>query len=131
MLWQLSMSIVRRIAIAHRGTSKRFSVEQEEYIASLYKGRRSPSSGAAESDAGDVRSEDYLIECKVSGAPGSVKAKSGILRHLEKIWEEATAEGRDPVLCVREFQPDSPLADRDGWVDLSIVPSANHARPKI
>lgn len=117
--------------MARRGTSKRFSVEQEDFIASLYRGTRSPSSGAAESDAGDVRSERYLIECKVSGEPGKVKRKSTILQHLEAIWEEAVAEGREPVLCVREFQPDSPLANRDGWVDLSIVPSDDHARMEL
>ena len=30
----------------------------------------------------------------MSGEPGKVKAKSGILKHLEKVWEEATGEGK-------------------------------------
>lgn len=113
--------------MAKRGTTKRFSVDHEEAIALLYAGERSPSSGAAESDAGDVRSETYLIECKMTGAPGEVRAKPKFLKDLEKVWEEATGEGRWPVLALRFFQPDSPLADRDGWVDLSVIPSAQHA----
>jgi hypothetical protein len=114
--------------VARRGTTKRYSVDHEEFIAKLYGGVRSPSSGAAEKDGGDVRTDPYLIECKMTGNPGEVKRKSKILQDLEKVWEEAVIEGKKPLLCLREFQPDSPLAGKDGWVDLTVLPSDDHAK---
>lgn len=102
--------------MARRGTSKRLSVDHEEYIARVYRGKRSPSSGGAAHDQGDVRCPTALIECKVTMAAGRPK----ILKEFEKITKEAFAEGRTPVLALRYFAPDSILADVDGWVDLVV-----------
>lgn len=113
--------------MAKRGSTKQSSIDHEEYIAGIYRGRRSPSSGAADNDNGDVRSENYLIECKTTGRPGyPVKSLPVFVQTLEKIADEAWAEGRFPVLAMRFYNPDSPLAVQ-GWVDVSIMISDEHA----
>lgn len=105
--------------MATRGSSKALSVEQEEHVAKTYGGRRSPSSGGADTDQGDVRTKDALIECKLTGRPGK-PAKSTLLKQFEKIAEEAYSEGREPLLAYRFFAPASPLSNRNGWVDLVV-----------
>lgn len=105
--------------MATRGSSKALSVEQEDYIAKKYGGSRSRSSGAADNDAGDVRTDDYLIECKVTGRPGK-PAKAALLSIFDKIAEEAYSEGREPLVALRYFAPESPLANPQGWVDLVV-----------
>lgn len=113
--------------MAKRGTSKRKSVEQEEWIARLYSGTRSPSSGAADTDQGDVRTTRSLIECKVTGEPGKEPRPQlpRFVRWLEKVAEEAWSEGRSPAVALRYFDPDSKLATPDGWVDVVIRPAAD------
>jgi hypothetical protein len=106
-------------SVAARGSSKALSVEQEEWVAMHYGGVRSASSGAADNDQGDVRTDAYLIECKLTGRPGA-PAKSTLLKQFEKNAREAYSEGRDPVLCLRFFAPDSPLSNHNGWVDLTV-----------
>ncbi len=105
--------------MAERGSSKRLSVQHEDYIARVYVGVRSPSSGGADTDQGDVRSKSDLIECKLSGSYGK-PARSTLLKQFEKIALEAYAEARDPLLCLRFFAPDSVLANSQGWVDLAV-----------
>lgn len=107
--------------MAKRGSVKRLSVEHEERIALVYNGQRSPSSGGAGHDNGDVRCPTLLIECKLTGAPGKpMKTKPKILKEFEKIAKEAWAEGREPALALRYFDPDSILSGVDGWVDLMV-----------
>lgn len=106
--------------VAKRGTSKALSVQQEDHVAALYNGKRSASSGAASNDSGDVRAASDLIECKVTGHPGGPPKRSTLLRHFEKVAEEAYAEGRSPVVALRFWCPDSTLADTHGWVDLAV-----------
>lgn len=113
--------------MAARGSAKRYSVEQEEYIARLFNGKRSASSGAAEHDAGDVRCEHLLIECKVK-MPGQVtKPLPKFVQQLEKVAEEAYESGKDPMLALRYYRPDSILANPDGWVDVSVRPAVYDA----
>jgi hypothetical protein len=102
--------------MARRGTSKRLSVDHEEAIARAYGGKRSPSSGGAAHDYGDVRCPTVLIECKAT----MQEAKPKVLKEFEKIAVEAYAEGREPALALRYYAPDSILADTDGWVDLIV-----------
>lgn len=101
--------------MARRGTSKYFSVRHEEAIARAYDGTRSPSSGGAAHDAGDVRGASELIECKAS-----MKPAKKLIEEFEKITKEAYAEGRTPALALRYFAPESILADVDGWIDLIV-----------
>src|SRR3954468_5917999 len=109
--------------MATRGSTKALSVEQEEHIAGLYDGIRSESSGGADTDQGDVRSPSLLIECKMTGGPGrppEKQKKATLVRVMEKVAEEAWTEDREPVVCLRFFDPESRLSDNDGWVDLTV-----------
>jgi hypothetical protein len=108
--------------MATRGSTKALSVIHEENIARQYEGKRSASSGAADNDQGDVRSPTLLIECKLTGGPGRTKSskKAKLVRDMEKVAEEAWTEDREPVVCLRFFDPTSRLANGDGWVDLTV-----------
>lgn len=109
--------------MATKGSSKELSIRHEEHIAKLFDGKRSPSSGAAETDAGDVRCKHLLIECKMTGSPGNMVSKPlpKFVQEFEKIAQEAWAEGKDPVLALRYYFPDSILAGPDGWIDLGLM----------
>jgi hypothetical protein len=109
--------------MAKRGTTKAYSIVQEEFVAARYGGVRSPSSGAAVTDGGDVRarSDNTLFECKYAGSPGvPLKRKPTLLTQFEKVADEAYEEGREPAVALRYYWPGSPLADYDGWVDLVV-----------
>jgi hypothetical protein len=116
--------------MAKRGTTKRYSTDQEKFVAQKYDGTVSPSSGAASNDSGDVRAYNDLIECKMTGTPGKVCTKhetgdcpictrTPLIRTFEKIAEEAYLESKSPVIALRFWCPDSPLS-RNGWLDLSV-----------
>lgn len=118
--------------MAKRGTTKRRSVEQESYIAKIYGGVRSASSGAADTDAGDVRCETVLIECKVTGGPGETEKPLPVfIRHLEKVAEEAYQEGRSPAVALRYYAPDSILSNPHGWVDVMVRPVVDDAELEV
>jgi hypothetical protein len=112
--------------MAKRGTSKRKSQDQENYIATIYHGRVSPSSGASVHDPGDVRTPFSLIECKCTGGPGesnelSRPSLNKILDWMDKAAREAWECGKDPALAVRIYAPSHPLADMvSGWIDLTV-----------
>lgn len=103
-------------------TKKEVSKQHEEWIARQYQGTRSRSSGASDTDKGDVRiaTSNTLFECKATGIPGGESKYTTIIRHLEKVADEAWIEGKTPALAMRYFCPDSPLAGVDGWLDLTI-----------
>jgi hypothetical protein len=108
--------------MARRGTSKRKSRDQEDFVAGCYDGVVSPSSGAADTDQGDVRSPVSLIECKAMGEEGKEDRPSlnQILTWLSEITYQAWEEGRDPVLCLRIWAENHPLS-RHGVLDLAIT----------
>lgn len=109
--------------MARRGSKKALSIAHENFVAKAYGGRRSPSSGAAEHDQGDVRAaaDGTLLECKYKGSPAEpLKSKPSILTVMEKVADEAWSESKEPAIALRFFWPDSPLANRDGWVDLTV-----------
>jgi hypothetical protein len=107
--------------MAKRGTSKWYSVQQEEYVARCYDGKRSKSSGGAAHDCGDVRvahgksRPGVLIECKYT-----MKPPKKLLDEFEKIAREAFPEGREPMLALRWYAPESILANHEGYVDLTM-----------
>jgi hypothetical protein len=113
--------------MAKRGTVKQSSLDQENYVARLYNGMRSPSSGAAVTDAGDVRTRYTLIECKTTGGPGRDKEirLPGFIHQLTKASEEAWEEGRSPALALRYYAPDHKLSNQDGWLDVVVRPMAD------
>jgi hypothetical protein len=101
-------------------------VDHEDFIARKYDGRRSASSGGADNDNGDVRTATLLIECKMTGGPGEKpKPLPKFVQHLEKVAEEAYLEGREPVVALRYYAPDSILANPHGWIDVAVRPVAD------
>lgn len=108
--------------MARRGSVKQLSEDHEEWVASRFGGTRSKSSGAAEHDAGDVRSHNLLIECKMTGHPGLVpKRLPAFIKQLEKITHEAWSESRDPVLALRYYAPGHALSGPNGWIDVVVM----------
>jgi hypothetical protein len=110
--------------MATRGTSKHRSREQEEQIARYFGGVVSPSSGASDTDQGDVRTSESLIECKTTGSPGDERRPSlnEILGWLAEVAEQAWEEGKQPVVCVRVYAKGHPLAHpTTGVLDLAIA----------
>ena len=110
--------------MAKRGSAKDLSVRQEDDIARMFGGERSKSSGAAEHDAGDVRCQYLLIECKVRMPDHKAiltRPMPTFVRQLEKVAVEAWESGKDPLLSLRYYSPDSPLANTDGWVDIAVM----------
>lgn len=105
--------------MATTGSKKALSVKHEDFIAALYGGKRSKSSGAAITDGGDVRAPTKLIECKMTGKPGTVK-RNKVLNDFEKIADEAFEEGREPLLALRYWDSDSVLSGPDGYIDLVV-----------
>ena len=111
----------RHLTIAKPGSTKWLSRRQEERIAKIYGGVVSPSSGASAADPGDVRTDDQLFECKHTGTfDKPAKSISIKLSDLEKIADEAWAEGRDPVMALCIYNPDSVLSDHEGNVDVIV-----------
>ena len=127
--------------MAKRDTSKRRSVDQENWVASQYNGKVSPSSGGAVTDRGDVRTERQLIECKYIGLKKvtvttewneekrgfdleTVEKPSKSIRidieDLEKICDEAWHEGREPVMQIQVKNPESPLANDKGLINITV-----------
>lgn len=107
--------------MAKRGSTKWLSERQEDRIARIYGGRRSPSSGGHESDRGDVRTRYELIECKHKGTfDKPAKSISLKLEDFEKIADEAWSESRNPFMVLSIYAPDSVLANKDGEVDFTV-----------
>jgi hypothetical protein len=103
-------------------TKKEVSNAHERYVARLYRGIQSPSSGASSVDKGDVRiaSSRTIFECKATGSPGGDSKYTTLIRQFEKVADEAWIEGKSPAVALRYFCPDSPLAGPDGWLDFTV-----------
>lgn len=108
--------------MAVKGSKKDLSKEHEEYVAVRYGGRRSPSSGAAFTDLGDVRVPEMLVECKgkFGERTGDKPVRSTLVTHFEKIADEAWQGDRIPAMALRFYMPESPLANNLGYVDLIV-----------
>ena len=72
------------------------SQRQEKRVASKTWGRRQPASGALPGAKGDVRAEDFLIECKRTDRK-SIRVTQA---WLEKIAKEAMEVGKHPALAL-------------------------------
>lgn len=71
------------------------SLKQEKKAAASYRGSRQPGSGAGWVRKNDVRSENLLVECKLTENLKTYTIKFSDLRELEL---RAIAEDRLPVL---------------------------------
>jgi hypothetical protein len=97
--------------MARQGTNKYASRKQEEYVARAYAGTFSPSSGAADNDAGDIRTPHQLLECKVTGVAKPAASISINIETWKKIQEEAWAEGKIPGMAMRVLAKDGKTYD--------------------
>lgn len=68
---------------------KRASLAQEERVAKLFNGKRTPQSGGGKFVLGDVISEDFLVECKTSV---TVKDSYSVKREILKKADEQRRE---------------------------------------
>lgn len=109
--------------MAPKGSKKDLSVEHEAWIAHKYGGKRSKSSGASDTEKGDVRleTESTLIECKgkFGERTGQKPVRSNLVKQMEKIADEAYAESKEPAIALRFWMPESPLAI-GGYVDFTV-----------
>ncbi len=119
--------------MARRGSKKELSDRHEKYIAKLFDGHQSASSGASRHDPGDVRTNALLIECKMTGNPGVAVSKPlpRFVQEFAKIADEAWQEGRAPMLALRYYQPKSRIAGADGWIDLTLMLASDMADRKV
>lgn len=110
--------------MAARGSKKELSQRHEDYVAGMYGGTRSSSSGAAVTDEGDVRvvADNTLFECKGKFGEliGQKPVSSTLLNQFEKVTDEAYGVLKEPAMALRFYVPGSVLADSDGWVDLVV-----------
>jgi len=114
--------LTKDLALANRKLIKEHSVAQEDFVAKIARGRRSPSSGAWIYDDGDVENETYIVECKMSGNPEKpAKSISLKLADFEKVHEEAALNRKAPAMALRIYNPDSVLADHKGNVDFVCI----------
>lgn len=98
-------------------TSKRRSQKQEKSVAKDMNARVTPASGAKWGQKGDVRSEDFLIECKTTNKDYySITTKV-----WEKIRLEATQDhGRIPLLVIDLRDQDRYVVFRPQDLDMDI-----------
>ncbi len=69
---------------------------QEKRLAKKLGGRRQPGSGCVPGLKGDVKSADFLVECKKTDHASHILT----LKVLRKIDQEAALEGKEPLLEV-------------------------------
>lgn len=107
---------------------KKLSKEHELSVAKRLKGRRSPSSGASDTDKGDVSTEQWLIECKGKFGQriGQNPVRSTLVKHMEKVADEAWSVDKDPMMALRFYLPESTLSDNEGYVDLLVTRMADY-----
>lgn len=107
---------------------KKLSKEHEQVVAKRLNGRRSPSSGASDTDKGDVSTSQFLIECKgkFGERTGQKPVRSTIVKQMEKVADEAWSMDKDPMVALRFYIPESTLADNEGYVDLLVVRMADY-----
>lgn len=90
------------------------SQKQERSFAKKIGGRSVPASGAFWSRKGDVRSDDLLVEAKMTD-----KASFSIKKSIwEKIRREALLDGRIPVLAVQIQNRNLVVLDEEDFLEL-------------
>ena len=81
-----------------------YSDRQEKQVAKAVGGKQTANSGATAFSKGDVRTDDWLLECKTSM---SVKQSFSIKKEwIEKNREEAFQMGKHHQAVVIQFEPD-------------------------
>lgn len=88
----------------NRQATRYFSNKQEKKVAKAVSGKQTANSGATKFSKGDVRTENWLIECKTK-----TKESQSMTIHkdwLEKNAEEAFAMGKDYNALAFDFGDD-------------------------
>lgn len=85
----------------NKSSTRYFSSKQEKSVAKAVGGRKTANSGATKFSKGDVRTENWLLECKTKTKPSDsfTIQKSW----LEKNEEEAFAMGKHHSALVFDF----------------------------
>lgn len=86
---------------SNKNSTRYFSSRQEKRVAKAVKGRTVSNSGAPPFVAGDVRTDNWLFECKTKTTPS--ESMSVKLEWLIKNEEEAFAMGKDYSAVVIDF----------------------------
>lgn len=84
--------------MAKDNTTKMYSDKQEKLVAKVLEGKVVTASGARPFDPGDVKSYDWLAECKTHVEPGHTIFFDA--KVWKKICDEADGMHRKPVLIV-------------------------------
>lgn len=93
------------------GVQQGTPTDQENRVASNLGGKRQRGSGASDYAKGDVKTDDFLVECKQTEKKSlSVKGK-----WLSKITREAMAAGKTPALSIEIKGIEDRLVEQD-WV---------------
>lgn len=77
--------------------TKKVSIKQEERVARLFSGNRTPQSGGGKWKKGDVLSEDFLIECKTTL---SVRTSYSVSRSILDKADEERREMNKPFYAL-------------------------------
>lgn len=85
----------------NKNSTRYFSSKQEKRVAKAVKGKTVANSGAPKFVAGDVRTENWLFECKTKTTPS--ESMSIKREWLDKNAEEAFAMGKDYSAVVIDF----------------------------
>lgn len=87
----------------NKNSTRYFSSQQEEYISKLLNARQVSNSGAARFCAGDVATDDWLIECKTSMSPKQSFSIKKDWLDKNKLEQQMTQK---PYSClVFQFEP--------------------------
>lgn len=80
---------------------KKASIQQEERVARLFNGKRTPQSGGGKFVLGDVLAEDFFVECKTSV---TVKDSYSVKREiLNKANEQRREMGKEFYVLAFSF----------------------------
>ena len=85
-------------------STREFSDHQENTVAKLLGGKKTPNSGAAKFCGGDVKTKSFLIECKTTMSP---KKSFSIKKDwLEKVEQERKDLQMPYSALAFQFEPD-------------------------
>ncbi len=86
---------------------------QEDEVAVVVDGKRQPGSGNRPWKPRDVKSDDFLIECKYT-SKGSYRVTRKLLQQIEN---DALARGKNPALVIGFSKEDM---IKDNWIAVPL-----------
>lgn len=113
---QLALGAAMRSPLKNHKSYREQATVTEDHIAKSLGGKRIPNSGAMDGAKGDVKTKDFLIDSKETGANSIVVSAS----QLNKISKEAREAGKSPALVITLGQ--TSLGTSRQW---AIIPIGN------